>query len=162
VKQSPSITTPSFYGTKRFDSFEDEVAIGVDLKIPVFSGFRTSSAIDGASKAAEAARLRYEAVRDAKRVRVRELTRRLTALDRQPALAERRAAIARDRQRLADLSLQAQRGTLPQALATRAELDRDAGAAIEARTERVLVWATLQRETGRLASALIGEAPAQP
>ena len=76
------------YGTKRYDSFEDELAIGVDLKIPVFNGFKTSSAIDGASKAAEAARLRYDAMRDAKRLQVRELARRLVALQEQPALAD--------------------------------------------------------------------------
>jgi outer membrane protein TolC len=150
------------YGTKRFDSFEDELAVGVDLKVSVFNGFRTSNAIEGASKAAEAARLRYDAVRESKRVRVRELTRRLAALEQQQTLAERRAGIARDRQRLADLSLQAQRGSLAQTLASRADVARDASAAVEARMERVLVWATLQRETGRLAALLTGDGGGQP
>jgi outer membrane protein TolC len=151
------------YGTKRFDSFEDEVAVGVDLKVPVFDGFRTASAIDSATRAAAAARLRYEAMRQGKRARVRDLARRLTALLQQPALADRRAAAATERQRLADLGLQAQRGTLVQALAARVDAAREAQAAIDARFDRVLLWATLQRETGRLATTLGGTpATAQP
>jgi outer membrane protein TolC len=131
----------------------------VDLKIPVFDGFKTSSNIDGASKAAEAARLRYELARDSKRARVRDLRRRLTATAQQPALATRRAEISRERQRLADLSLQGQRGTLTQALTVRSESARDAQAAIDACADHVLLWATLQREIGQLAAALGSGAP---
>ena len=57
------------YGTKRFSAFEQEVAIGVDLKMPVFDGFEASANIDRATKAAEAARLRYQSVHEEKRVR---------------------------------------------------------------------------------------------
>jgi len=59
------------YGTKRFDSFESEVAVGVDVHVPVFSGFKTSHAIEGASMALEAARLRYDAVQE--RLRLADL-----------------------------------------------------------------------------------------
>jgi len=148
------------YGTKRYNSFEDELAIGVDLKMPVFDGFRTSSAVDGASKAAEAARLRYDSMRETKRARVRELVARLVATAKQPALAARRADVARERLRLADLALQNKRGTLSDALAARADVTRDAAAAIDAHYDRILLWASLQSETGRLAEALTGTAAA--
>jgi outer membrane protein TolC len=145
------------YGTKRFDSFESELAVGVDLRVPVFNGFKTSSAIAGASNALEAARLRYDAVRQNKRTRLRELARRLVSTQSQPQLAERRARLAAERRRLADLALQGQRGSLSEALATRAEADRTARAAIDADLDRVLLWAAFEREAGALTTALVGE-----
>lgn len=145
------------YGTKRFDSFESELAIGVDLHVPVFSGFKTTNAIEGASLAVEAARLRYDAERERKRVRLKDLTRRLATTQQQPALAERRARLADERRRLADLTLQAQRGSLSEALAARAEADRASRAAIDAYFDRILLWANLEREAGVLATTLVGE-----
>src|SRR5262245_16056072 len=145
------------YGTKRFDAFETEVAIGVDLHVPVFNGFKTSSAIAGASSALEAARLRYDAMRESKRSRLRELGRRLASTQKQPELAERRARLAAQRRRLADLALQGQRGTVSEALPARAEVDRDERAAIDAYFDRILLWATFEREAGALTTALVGE-----
>ncbi|MDX2166882.1 MAG: TolC family protein [Deltaproteobacteria bacterium] len=142
------------YGTKRFDSFESELAVGVDLKIPVFDGFRTSNTVDGASKAAEAAKLRYDVLREETRARVSALLRELRTAQQQPALAEKRARMAAERQRLADLSLQGQRGTVAQALAARSDAIREGRAAVDARLAPVRVWAALQRETGRLADLL--------
>jgi outer membrane protein TolC len=145
------------YGTKRFDSFESELAVGVDLHVPVFSGFKTSNDIDGASAALEAARLRYDAERDAKRARVKELARRLAATEKQRQLAKQRARLAGERLRLADLALREQRGSLSDALVARAEADRTARAVIDAELDRVLVWANLEREAGMLATTLVGE-----
>jgi len=145
------------YGTRRFDSFESELAIGVDLHVPMFSGFKTTNAIEGASLALEAARLRYDAERERKRVRLKDLARRLATAQQQPALAERRARLADERRRLADLTLQAQRGSLSEALAARAEADRASRAAIDAYFDRILLWANLEREAGVLATTLVGE-----
>ncbi len=144
-------------GTKRFDAFESELAIGVDLHVPVFDGFKTSNAIEGASTAVAAARLRYEAMRESKRSRLKELARRLASMQPQPELAARRARLAAERQRLADLALQAQRGSLTDALAARSEADRASRAAIDAYFDRIVLWADLEREAGALATALIGE-----
>ena len=145
------------YGTRRFDAFESELAIGVDLTVPVFNGFKTSSEIEGASSALEAARLRYDATRESKRSRLRELARRLVATQQQPQLAERRAHLAAERRRLADLSLQGQRGSVSEALAARTEADRASRAAIDASFDRVLLWASFEREAGALTTALVGE-----
>ena len=145
------------YGTKRFDSFESEVAVGVDLHVPVFSGFKTTNDIEGARVALEAARLRYETEREKKRARLKELAQRLASTQQQPQLAKRRAQLAAERLRLADLALQEQRGNLPDALAARAEADRTARAAIDAELDRVLLWADLEREAGMLATTLVGE-----
>lgn len=145
------------YGTKRFDSFETEVAVGVDLHVPVFSGFKTTNDIEGARVALEAARLRYEAEREHKRARMKELSQRLASTQQQPQLAKRRAQLAAERLRLADLALQEQRGSLPDALAARAEADRTTRAAVDAELDRVLLWADLEREAGMLATTLVGE-----
>jgi len=128
--------------------------------VPVFDGFKASSAIEGASAALEAARLRYDAMRESKRARLTELARQLASTQRQPELAERRARLAEERRRLADLALQAQHGSLPEALAARAEADRAGRAAVDAAFDRVVVWATLEREAGGLSTALVGDAPA--
>ena len=138
-------------------AFESELAIGVDLTVPVFNGFKTSSEIEGASSALEAARLRYDATRESKRSRLRELARRLVATQQQPQLAERRAHLAAERRRLADLSLQGQRGSVSEALAARTEADRASRAAIDASFDRVLLWASFEREAGALTTALVGE-----
>ena len=145
------------YGTKRFDSFETELAVGVDLHVPVFSGFKTSNDIEGARVALEAARLRYEAERESKQARLKELARRLAATQQQPQLTKRRAQLAAERLRLADLALQEQRGSLPEALAARSEADRTTRAAIDAELDRVLLWANLEREAGMLTTTLVGE-----
>ena len=145
------------YGTKRFSAFEQEVAVGFDLKVPVFDGFQTSASIDRATKAAEAAKLRYETVREQKTARARELARRVGAAAQQDALAERRARIASERQRLADASLQGQRGSVGQALTARSEAVRAAGEALDAQLAAVRAWAALQRERGELSLALAGE-----
>ena len=148
------------YGTKRFSAFEQEVAVGVDLKIPMFDGFQTSALIDQATKAAEAARLRYDAVQAEKRARARELVRRVGAAAQQQSLAERRARISAERLRLADASLRGARGSLSEALTARSEAARDAQAAVDAHVESVRAWAAWQRERGRLAVELAGEAAA--
>ena len=145
------------YGTKRFDSFESEFAVGVDLHVPVFSGFKTSNAIEGASVALEAARLRYDAMRDNKRAKLKDLARQLAASQRQPELAERRARLADERLRLTDLALDAQRGSLADALSARTEADRARRTSIDVSSDRVLLWANFEREAGTLAKALVGE-----
>lgn len=151
------------YGTKRFNAFEQEVAVGVDLKVPVFDGFQASANVDRATKAAEAARLRYEAVRQQKRARAEDLERRLRAAVQQQELAARRATISAHRLRLADASLQGQRGSLNEALTARADAARDARGVVDAQLEAVRAWAALQRERGHLAVALAGpEAAAMP
>lgn len=144
------------YGTRRFDAFQSEAAIGVDLQIPVFDGFRASSAIEGASEALEAARLRYDATRASKRAQLEELARRLAATSRQPELAERRARLAAERRRLADLALQGQRGSVSDALAARDEMSRTGRAALDARYDRILLWADYEREAGLLANTVAG------
>lgn len=148
------------YGTKRFNSFQEEVAVGVDVNVPFFDGFRTSSSIDAATKAAEAAHLRYDSLRNDKRSRVRELQRAVRTAGQEGALAERRAKAATQRQKLADLSLQAQRGTLASALQAHSEQARDARGAIDGRWEGLRIWAALQREVGHLTALLTGEAAA--
>lgn len=150
------------YGTKRYSAFEQEVAVGVDLKVPMFDGFETSALIDRATKAAEAARLRYESVQTDKRARSRELARRVGAAAEQQQLAERRARLGAERVRLADAALRGGRGSVAEALSARTEATRDARAAVDARVESVRAWAALQRERGALAVALAGEAAAAP
>lgn len=145
------------YGTKRFNAFEQEVAVGVDLKIPMFDGFQASALIDRATKAAEAARLRHDVVQANKRARAGELARRVGAAAQQQDLAERRARISAERLRLADASLRGARGSVGEALAARSTAARDAQAAVDARIDTVRAWAALQRERGRLAVALAGE-----
>jgi outer membrane protein TolC len=148
------------YGTKRFNAFEQEVAVGVDLKVPVFDGFQTTANVERATKAAEAARLRYDAVEADKRARSEELARRVGAAVQQEELASRRARISAERLRLADASLRGQRSSLGEALTARAEAVRDARAVVEAQLASVRAWAALQRERGRLAAALVGDVAA--
>jgi outer membrane protein TolC len=144
------------YGVKRFDNFEDEVRVGVDLQVPLFDGLKARSSVAGAVKSAAIARLRYESVREAKRARVRDLRRQLETARRQPALAARQAIIAEERLRLADVRLQGDRGSLDEALTAREQWGRDARVAIDTRFDAVVLWATLQREAGRLTAAITG------
>ena len=151
------------YGTRRFSAFEQELAIGVDLKMPVFDGFQTSANVDSATKAAEAARLRYESVHEEKRVRAEELERRVGAAVQQQALAQRRAKIAAERLRLADASLQGQRGSVARgAGGARRRRAATRAALVDAQLASVRAWAALQRERGHLAAALVGEVAAEP
>jgi len=147
----------SHYGAKRLDNFVDEMSVGVRLRMPLFEGFRIQHAAAGATKAAEIARLRHRSLLETKRARVRELQRRLAASAQQPGLARRRAQLARERLRVADLNLRARRGNIDQSLSAREEAARHGGAAVAAHFDRVLLWATLQRETGELAATIVGE-----
>ena len=47
--------------------------------------------------------------------------------------------------------------SVSEALAARTEADRASRAAIDAHFDRVLLWATLEREAGGLTTALVGE-----
>jgi outer membrane protein TolC len=145
----------SHYGTQRFDNFDDELLVAMDFEMPLFDGFRSRHAIAGASKEAEIARTRYRTMLERKRVRVRDLRRRLQASAKRPELARRRATLARERLRLTDLNLQGRRGTFAEALAARAGHTQDAAAAVDAELDRILLWATLQRELGQLSAAIL-------
>ena len=149
----------SNYGVKRFDNYPDAVQVGVNVDIPVFQGFKVQSAVEGASKGAEIARLRYRQELERKRAVVRDLAERLASAGQGPALAARRASIAREQMRLAELNLRAQRGTLDEALAALAALVRDTQRETGADLDRVLIWAQLHRETGSLASQLGADPP---
>jgi outer membrane protein TolC len=149
------------YGAKRFDNFDDEFVVGIDLEVNLFDGFRTRHQIEGASKDAEIARVRYRSMLEEKRVRVRDLLERFQRTEKQPELARRRAQMARNRMRLANLNLKAQRGTLEEALAVQFGYARDAAGAIEAQFDRVLTWATLLREIGKLTEGITGGAGAE-
>jgi outer membrane protein len=149
----------SNYGVKRFDNYPDAVQVGVNVDIPVFQGFKVQSAVEGASKGAEIARLRYRQALERKRAVVRDLTERLASALQGPALAARRASIAREQMRLAELNLRAQRGTLDEALAALDALVRDTQRETGADLDRVLIWAQLHRETGSLASKLGADPP---
>ena len=150
----------SHYGAKRFDNFEDEVHVGVDFQVPLFSGFRIQSSVAGATKAAEIARLRYRSTLESKRTRIRHLTRRLAVAQRRPELARRKAKLADERRRIADLKLRAQKGSLERALAARAESALEDREAVEADFERVIVWAQLKQEAGVLSETILGGAGA--
>jgi outer membrane protein TolC len=145
------------YGAKRGDNFPDELSIGVDFRLPLFDGMRTRYSVASAIKDAEIARLRYEAQLEEKRGRVRDLRRRLAASRSRPELAQRRERLAAERQRLADLELQAGRGSIAVALSAREQQAQASRAMVQASFEQVLAWATLQRESGRLVSAILGE-----
>lgn len=149
----------SHYGADRFDLFPDEWRVGIDLRVPIFDGFEAKSAISGAVKGAEIARLRYQSLLDSKRSRLRELARKLEAAETRLELARRRAAGAAERVRLTDLKLEASRSTLEQALSARERLVRDAQEATNAYFTRFDVWTALQYELGRLTVAVLGTSP---
>jgi len=156
----------SHYGAKRFDNFDDEIHVGVDFEVPLFTGFRIRNSVAGATKAAEIARLRYRSTLKSKRTRIRDLIRQLDASRQRPGLAKRRAELAGERLRIADLNLRAREGSLDLALAARAESALEEAAAVEAELERVLVWAQLKQEAGLLSETILGGAgasePAKP
>jgi outer membrane protein TolC len=150
------------YGAKRFDNFNDEFVVGIDLEVNLFDGFRSWHQIEGASREAEIARVRYRSMLDEKRVRVRDLIHRFQMTEAQPELARRRAKMSLNRMRLANLNLKAQRGTVEEALAVQFGYARDAAGAIGAEFDRVLTWATLLREIGKLADEIVGRVQAAP
>jgi outer membrane protein TolC len=145
------------YGTNRYDSYVDEMHAGIDVKMPLFDGFRTAHSIAEASKDLEIARIRHQSMLDTKRTGVRKLARQLAAAQQRAKLAHRQELLSAERLKLADLNLRAQRGDLDAALAARAERNRDGQFAVDADFEAIQLWATLERETGRLARAIVGE-----
>ncbi len=146
----------SNYGARRYDNFPDELSVGVDLTVPLFDGFKARNAIEGALKGAEIARLRYASMLERKRDRVRELERELAVGMQRPSLAARQAAVAEERLRLAEVRLQSDRGTLSDVVAASIGWGREARAAVDARFDAVVMWATLQRELGRLSAVIVG------
>lgn len=156
----------SHYGAKRFDNFEDELHVGVDLEVPLFTGFRIQHSVAGATKAVEIARLRYRSTLESKRTRVRDLVRQLEALQKRPELARRKAELADERLRIADLNLQTRKGGLDRALAARAEKTLEAESAVEADFEQIILWAQIKQEAGLLSDTILGgagtTAPAAP
>jgi outer membrane protein TolC len=149
----------SHYGIRRYDDFDDELRVGVDVRVPLFDGFESRSAEAGARRSAEIARLARESLLADKRARVRELVRRLASSGTRSDLAQRVAATAQEQSRVADLGLSAGRGSLDSALAARERANRARARAIDARFDRLELWAELERELGRLADAL-GAPPA--
>ena len=140
----------SHYGPKRYDAYEDELWVGVDIEVPIFDGFRASHAIRGAQRDAEIARLRYQQTLAEKRARVRELLRRLHAGSERLDLARERVQASQEQLRLANLNLKAERGDLRGAVDARENHTRVALEAIDAEFAQVDLWANLQRELGRL------------
>jgi outer membrane protein len=152
----------SHYGVKRFDNYPDAYQVGLNVDVPIFQGLKTEYQVEGATKTAEIARIRYRSAFEAKRARVKQLAKRLAAAGDTPDLAARRAAVSREQLRLAELNLRADRGDLGAALAALDDSVRDGGAAIDAELDRVLLWADLHRESGNLARALTGSTAPPP
>lgn len=146
----------SNYGPQRYDAYEDELWVGVDLQVPIFDGFRSGHAIESAQRNAEIARLRYQRELDAKRARVRDLVNGLETGQTRLELARERAATAREQVRLADLNLKAERGGLAEAVAAREQAKRASDEAADAYYGQIERWGTLQRELGRLTDELLG------
>jgi outer membrane protein len=144
----------SHYGIKRYDSYDDELLVGVDVRVPLFDGLDARRATAGAEKSAAIARLELESALAERRARVRELARLLPLAAARAELAARAAASAQEELRIADLGLRAGRGSLAASLAARAEASRARAAAVEARFEGLALWADLERELGRLAAAV--------
>jgi len=135
------------------------MSVNVAFRVPLFDGNRTKYQVADATKSVEIAGLRYRAVLEQKRARVRDLIGRLASGRERCDLAARRATLVRERVRLADLSLQAQRGSLAEAVAARDAFGRDAATAVDARYDRVQTWGDLLLESGRLAQVVLGEHP---
>ena len=150
----------SNYGPHRFDEYGDEAQVGIDLELPLFDGFQTDHAVAEATKNAEIARLQYRSLLEQKQRRVEELRRQLQTADGKLSLAERRVRTAREEQRIADLSLRAQRGRLADALAARERAAQEADLAGDAWLRRIDLWAQLQLERGRLTRTILGDAAA--
>lgn len=152
------VTGYSYYGAKRFDNYNDELWVGIDLSIPIFDGFRSAHEIRGAEDDAKIANIRYESALETKQARVQELLAQLEAGRQRLAIARRRAGAAAEQERLADLNLRAERGGLSEALAAREALARYQGEATGAYFDQLERWASLQRELGRLSSEILGSA----
>jgi outer membrane protein len=150
------------YGPKRFDNFTDEIWVGINLEIPLFDGFQSRHAIRGAERGAEIARLRYQSGFERKRARVRELLRQLETSQQRLEIAERRAEAAREQQRLADVNLRAERGDLREALIAREQQIRFTQEAIDSYSNQLALWASLQRELGRLSHEILRSAAVTP
>jgi outer membrane protein TolC len=149
------------YGIKRFDEFDDAGYIFMGMEVPLFDGFQNRYKVGGAQKTAEIARLRARSFATATRGRVEALNRELVLLARRASLAERRAVSAASQAEIAALNLDTRRGSIEAALAAHARHAERVVAAVEFRYARIEVWARLQRELGRLGSAL-GEPPTAP
>jgi outer membrane protein len=150
------------YGPKRFDNFTDEAWIGINLAIPLFDGFQSRHAIRGAERGAKIARLRYQSAFERKRARVRELLKRLETSQQRLEIAKRRAGAAREQQRLADVNLRAERGDLREALIAREQQIRFTREAIDSYFDQLALWASLQRELGRLSHEILRSTAATP
>lgn len=146
------------YGRDRFDLFQDEWRVGIDFRMPLFDGFQARSAVTGALKGVEIARLRYQSMLEAKRTRVRELATQLETAAGRLRLAERRAESSRERQRLTDLKLRSQRATVEEALSARERKAADTREAANSFFNRFELWTALQYEMGRLSSAILENA----
>jgi len=152
----------SHYGPKRFDAYNDEVWVGVDINVPIFDGFRSGSEIRGAEREVQIARLRYQSTLKAKRARVRELIRRLENGESRRDLARQRADAALQKVKLADLNLQAERGDLRGSVDARERHTQLALEAIDAEFAQIESWAQLQRELGRLTFSILGPVASGP
>jgi outer membrane protein TolC len=152
----------SHYGIKRFDNFPDEAFVGVGMDVPLFDGFKSDHAVEGAERAVEIADLRYREALEQKRQRVRDLHRRLRDAEKRAALAAERADTAREQQRLTDLRLQSERGTLAEALAARERSAMRTQEAVDARYEAVDLWAMFHRATGQLTDAVMATERHEP
>jgi len=149
----------SNYGPKRYDNYPDELRVGIDARLTLFDGMQTDSAIAEAQKGLAVARLQYRSALEQKRCTVRALTRRLAALQTSGALATQRAQNTREQFRLAGLHLETGRGSLAEVADALDGWTRTEHDAVDAHFDRVVVWATLQREAGQLIAALdIGDA----
>jgi outer membrane protein TolC len=146
----------SHYGIKRFDNFPDETFVGVAMDVPVFDGLRSANAVAGARRSVEIAGLRDRAAVEERRRELQELAARLAERSERSALAERWAEAALERQRLADLRLRADRGSVSDALAAREDAARRLREAIDARFEAVDLWAVWHARAGNLTRAVVG------
>ena len=146
----------SHYGIKRFDNFPDETFVGVAMDVPVFDGLRSQNAVQGARRSVEIATLRYRTAVERRRRELRELAGRLAERSERSILAERWADTALERQRLADLRLRADRGSVSDALAARQDAARRVREAIDSRFDAVDLWAVLHARTGNLTRVVAG------
>jgi outer membrane protein len=141
------VTGYSHYGIKRWDNYDDEFWVGIDLSIPIFDGFQSTHQIRAAEDQARIASIRYDSALQTKRARVRELLKRLDTGRKRLAIARRRAELGSEQQRLAE------------ALAAREQLSRLETEAIDAYFDQLELWASLQRDLGRLSSKILGSGP---
>lgn len=142
------------YGAKRYDNFADEMRVGIDFAMPVFEGHRVGHSVAGATKEHEIARLSYESMLVAKQQRLDAAAARWRIAAQRLPLADERKHLAAERVRLADLDLDADRGSVGIAVATRRELELVTRDAVVAAYAPLLAWAELQREAGQLVRQL--------